>query len=78
MHYKGLQIRIIKTALKLLTCLLYVIRVMIDTGPIYANWYIYIIYLNSYNLKFLIIIHMHNNIKLWVSGSYDEINKDTL
>lgn len=34
----GLQIRIIKTALKLFTCLLYVIRVVFDYGPIQANW----------------------------------------
>ena len=36
----GLQIRIIKTSLKLLTCLLYVTRVVLDPGPLYANWWV--------------------------------------
>jgi hypothetical protein len=35
----GLRIRIIKTALKLIACFLYVVRVVLDNGPAYANWY---------------------------------------
>lgn len=34
----GLRIRIIKTALKLIACLLYVVRVVFDSGP--ADWWV--------------------------------------
>lgn len=30
----------VKTVLKLVTCLLYVLRVIIDQGPSVANWYV--------------------------------------
>lgn len=39
-QHSSLRIRIARMILKLLTCILYVCRVVTDTDPTYATWYV--------------------------------------
>lgn len=39
-HFTGLRIRIANLFFKLLTCVLYIVRVITDLDPTFAKWYV--------------------------------------